>query len=846
MENQHRQSESPPVFSNRPNNDRLLAEDDITIDGTDADQDWENEKIQSLEIQLKAMNEAFLVQEKILSTEVSRGSSYSVMVDETDNHSTIPNDTPHYFPFEKLLECWRKKVFQCLVQQQISEREIQRQVKMIKQQRQENHRSLQEKDSLIISLKKRYQSIEEKSHTMELELEKLRKISNREKNENNRIKDISSNMKKVFADISSQCVAMKKKYDGNKVEDVVISIRCLDRLEEYSNRLNSMAEHIGFLGEIYRQKDIQLKNSLAAVEAERRLLDLQRIKSEKELRELRSKNSRRKEGDFENDSIQDGDCGSCGCDDDQPWVQRLGRLSTVSLSAESEALLRSIYKKIDRINCGKIPVKLFLGCVLSAYDVEDAEHSTIKHSLQNKTEYEVISDGTFTQLGSMALRALGCVEFMCLIDNLLTFSPSYEITWGELLLQLLPTVDSKAWWCDGFSSLTPHEILALKSAKLLGDLEWGVLPLMLPTDSDECVDSTLRCMLGKEHLIHSKSTEDKHLHYQIQRLSAERHYLLQRLQGMSRTLERRVEAVKSYFEDDLRKAKLRESRLLQQKDSLQESLLAVQKRYEEEKTNWGMQKVQYEQRVSLLHQDNDELLIRINNRKSEEVRILEEQLQEEKLKFERLQTEHNLLQREAGKKEVKCRALQRDILRLQSGQVKSSEEVSTLADELTSYRETIHQLKKEKEEEIQQMIDDSIKEKNELNLVILDLQRQLIVANETKNALHSDNQKLKKDLEEFKTQESSSAQDFGEYHGKRSDPGIDDRELFENLRKEMDFLRHNKPSNSVEEKQSEVLSTQTEANKMKGPNDTPMNRDIFSSHLSKLLRLAEQAIAGDD
>jgi hypothetical protein len=45
---------------------------------------------------------------------------------------------------------------------------------------------------------------------------------------------------------------------------------------------------------------------------------------------------------------------------------------------------------------------------------------------------------------------------------------------------------------------------------------------------------------------------------------------------------------------------------------------------------------------------------------------LEQMLQVERSKYGKLETEHSLLQRDAGKREVRCRGLQRDVIRLQA------------------------------------------------------------------------------------------------------------------------------------------------------------------------------------
>jgi hypothetical protein len=57
-------------------------------------------------------------------------------------------------------------------------------------------------------------------------------------------------------------------------------------------------------------------------------------------------------------------------------------------------------------------------------------------------------------------------------------------------------------------------------------------------------------------------------------------------------------------------------------------------------------------------------------------------LQDEISKSNRLEIEHNLAQRESSKKDVKCRAMQRDLLRIQSIQSTQTNEIIELKEKL--------------------------------------------------------------------------------------------------------------------------------------------------------------------
>jgi hypothetical protein len=84
-----------------------------------------------------------------------------------------------------------------------------------------------------------------------------------------------------------------------------------------------------------------------------------------------------------------------------------------------------------------------------------------------------------------------------------------------------------------------------------------------------------------------------------------------------------------------------------------------------------------------LEEENEKLKASVAARRSEEIARLEDLAENERAKSARMEVEHNLLQREAAKKEVRIRGLQRDMMRLQSALSAANTEISKLRDRET-------------------------------------------------------------------------------------------------------------------------------------------------------------------
>jgi len=135
---------------------------------------------------------------------------------------------------------------------------------------------------------------------------------------------------------------------------------------------------------------------------------------------------------------------------------------------------------------------------------------------------------------------------------------------------------------------------------------------------------------------------------------------------MSRTLERRAEAIKAHFDNNSKMAKLRDARLQAQVCELRAGLEASTHNQSEAEERHLVLRQQCELKCAALEEEVAELSRMLAAQKSTQEHKLDALLAEEKGKFTRLEMEYVLLQREIGKKDVKVKTYQRDVLRLQA------------------------------------------------------------------------------------------------------------------------------------------------------------------------------------
>ena len=295
-----------------------------------------------------------------------------------------------------------------------------------------------------------------------------------------------------------------------------------------------------------------------------------------------------------------------------------GLLSALQLQPEAEGILLSLFRGLDTNDSGAVSAALLLSVLVEGGAAEAA------------SAQEVFGD------------SMGAEQWARLVAALRAAGDA-ELTWGELLLMLLPAAPAQ----QRAAALSAAESEGLRRAGLLGDGEWGVARLRVDMPAPQPSSS---------------SPPSK----EVSTLLAERSYLLARLQAMGRALERRAEGIKAFFEADLAKAQLREGRSQQQCKELRDACSSLEARAAEAEAAWRAERERREARAAALEMECSQLRSSLDSRLGGELARHEAAAAEERARYSRLETEHTLLQREHSKRDVRLKALQRDVVRLQA------------------------------------------------------------------------------------------------------------------------------------------------------------------------------------
>jgi len=217
--------------------------------------------------------------------------------------------------------------------------------------------------------------------------------------------------------------------------------------------------------------------------------------SSSSLRQIAGKRSGRGGGrsdEIELDQDEDKDCQG----DEGEEEEAVGYLSDLCVRPEVEALLRSIFRRLDANDSGCVSRDLLLACLSDMGDdgVEEKKNAIREGEGQGQEEglleahedREEVDDeggedpqGDVLPLGILVREAAGYVQWRNLVQGLRVCSLK-QVTWGELLLQLLPTpLHHEARGVRVASALDGDDLEALQAQGAWGDAEWGLVPLDL-------------------------------------------------------------------------------------------------------------------------------------------------------------------------------------------------------------------------------------------------------------------------------------------------------------------------------------------------------------------------------
>jgi hypothetical protein len=621
-------------------------------------------ELSALQDRLDAMETAFSLQEQALSANGHELSQFcAVLAQCSVSHAKHPRtqseaqqeetERLEAFPYYRLLQMWRKQALDSLTQRTIMEQQLRRAVAEQKRERAQLLERLREEEAASIVWRQKCTAREEQAAALAQALQAKEHVLQATTVRAERAEDSLARVQDQVRRTQQYLLLLKREQDQQAVAQAADVVRATEKLAQYEARVQAAAERAAFAAEMVAQKEVALRNSRAAIDAERRLMHMQRVSTAAAAHVVTE--ATHDDPNHRSDSHTDGAR--------QPAAAQEG----IHLSAEAEAFLKALFRSLDPEDSGVIRSKLLVGCLFNAAEASDAEDSATQQRLAP------------TSLGALLYRALGEGLWRNLSQSLLQLAQRGDnLTWGELLLQLLPsaaraadaTREESGPSGPHASSLTAQELQALRQLKLLGDADWGVLPLQLPAPATAGKAGASLAPSGG-----GSSSE-------VRRLQQERSYLLNRLQRMSRSLELRAEGIKQYFQDTIRREEIKRERAVAVAADLEYALKTCKAKQAELEVLLAHSREAHDTKVPALEAQIDALQQELELRQSEALAKYRALLAEESAKVATL--ENQLLQAKSAsdKKDNRCRCLENDVRRLREAQDQAVKSAAELKEQL--------------------------------------------------------------------------------------------------------------------------------------------------------------------
>lgn len=637
--------------------------------------------IGSLETQLDAANAALSLQERTVS---ANGHELAKLCASLTPQSTKSSITTHHhmseteilekFPYFRLLQMWRKEALSAIMARTVAEQRLQDATTEMKRERQALISRRQEAEMAASLWKERYAGLDktcgELQRQMHLQAEELRRAADEASQRDAQLAYMTQQMRQLTVYLLHQ----RRAAHETAVVEAATAAHTVERLRQLEDRLSAAAERVAFTAEVVAHRELQVRNDLAAAEAERRLLQMSRATHPPSQLTIGPVANHQ-----EGKGVLELDASSM-----QMIAVECTALSThqegVHLSPEAEALLKAVFRGLDVNDTGVVEVSL----LLQSFYTECAADMHPGCASESKTN--CFDTASLTELGVLVQEVLGITLFSRLSQALWECDANEDLSWGEFLLQLMPSTECscrchRARRC----ALDGPELRDLRKLHLLGDGEWGVVPLHLPAASRV----TKKGAQGREGKAWRAHTCDCAAHQHAQRLQRERAYLMNRLQDMTRTLERRAEGIKSYFESSIRGEQLKSQRLTLQVSDLQHTVTVARERQVELEQTLQAARERFDAKVQQLESTIDELNVSKSLRYTELQSRFENQLAEESARAALLEKQLQSAKSDCEKRDFKIRTLQKDVRRLDTDSRQLSTSRALQVGEISSLNERL-------------------------------------------------------------------------------------------------------------------------------------------------------------
>ena len=786
------------------------------------------------------------------------------------------NDLVQKFPYYILLQSWRQQVIKCLMAKSFVDKELEAATRNTKSLRESFFNEMQKMESNTLMWKQHGAAQAEKCELLSQQQSSVHEALLFEKKAHAETNAFLQRMRKDMGSLVSFLSYFKVQMDKQHVTEQAQWMQYSQQLAEQQQRLTLATERLSFISLFVAQKNVQLRNSIAALDGERRLIHWTMIR-ERERLEHEKTQSRRVTAESRSSDIPDKDVFIHSSD--ESYAPATPLLSEVLLSAESEGMFKAVFRRLDVDDAGFVSTRLILnvisgpalqipihsggegGSSSTGQEIASAFVSQLSAMKKDPSLLQQLLDGDLlSPLGVFLCRSVGLNQWanflLSLLQSFLSADLSEEptVTWGECLLAMIsdpshPPLGQTGRHC----ALSVREMKELRELQLIGDIEWGAVPLQIPSKFQQSRDVHRNSIASSHSSFAEGGMFDRDKQKEISRLSMERKFLLNSLQQMGRSLERRAESIKAYFEGDLRKHAMKEKKLQVQLREAITGKETIERRFQESELSHSNATEKLQRTLALLSEENGKLREQLGEQRTDEEKRMERLLQDAAAKQARQETELAVLQRECAKKEVRAKALQRDLLRLQSQQVNQADEVFSLKDQVAELQKQLRERDFELKSGLKSAEDVFNVEKLSYNQKINELQEQLILSRQQVQVLTDQLQ----EQERLRIPQASS--------GKTESCTNTDEELTATnalqqaaaVRDQIALIRSLQQSKQLPQPQPQPPSgpfadttqaalvrsrPQPDAPRTLPPSAPALQQDILSAQLNKLLRLAEHAL----
>lgn len=438
-------------------------------------------KVQSLELQIQAMQDAFQCQEELLSRQIKQHQTtpqYQYMLKryittQSTTSSLLPSmmkskheELLSSFPYYALLQTWRKKVIQCLMKESILQSSYQTLIANQQVERITNQEALQTKELQNTKYKQSIQvyQLQIQSLTEELTHYKAIQLQNDRKG-----KEIHKQYVFYYQEYM-KCIQYLMQFQSSCQQNTLFFptttsttsyTTIIQQLTRYEQKITFLQSQIQEISCLLQQKEWYYRNSIANQELLKRL-------------QLLRYQKKQQQGSDE-EEVQEEEERVCGY------------LSEIVITAEMEGIVKTIFTTLDSEAVGDVEVRVLLSAFLATTptvpyittsdndsDSNDSDYSEeeedegkvyVKYykdwlqSLSNDSndsnsskEYmRWLCNDVSSPLGQVLIQTLGKKRYCILLYNLLSLyyhhhhhhhntntTASCTLTWGEFLVQFVP------------------------------------------------------------------------------------------------------------------------------------------------------------------------------------------------------------------------------------------------------------------------------------------------------------------------------------------------------------------------------------------------------------------------